>query len=142
MDRAILRELQDRRPARRTSDLAQRVHLSPSACLRRVKALEDARRHRPATSRCSTRKAVRRARHQLHDHQPRKHAAGRGSRPSSRRCSDAPRDPRLLLRRRRERLPDPLRLSRRRGPRALPRRGADAAAGRGARRTRCWCCAP
>jgi Lrp/AsnC family transcriptional regulator, leucine-responsive regulatory protein len=40
IDRAILNELQR---AGRTSnqDLAQRVHLSPSACLRRVKALED-----------------------------------------------------------------------------------------------------
>lgn len=40
-DRAILRELQ--RDGRLSNvDLAQRVHLSPSACLRRVKALEDA----------------------------------------------------------------------------------------------------
>jgi Lrp/AsnC family transcriptional regulator, leucine-responsive regulatory protein len=40
IDRAILNELQQ---AGRLSnqDLAQRVHLSPSACLRRVKALED-----------------------------------------------------------------------------------------------------
>jgi DNA-binding Lrp family transcriptional regulator len=40
IDRAILTELQD---AGRISnqELAQRVHLSPSACLRRVKALED-----------------------------------------------------------------------------------------------------
>ncbi|HKX41281.1 MAG TPA: Lrp/AsnC family transcriptional regulator [Burkholderiaceae bacterium] len=40
IDRAILRELQD---AGRLSnlELAQRVHLSPSACLRRVKSLED-----------------------------------------------------------------------------------------------------
>ena len=40
IDRAILTELQ---LAGRISnqDLAQRVHLSPSACLRRVKALED-----------------------------------------------------------------------------------------------------
>ena len=40
IDRAILGELQ---AAGRLSnlDLAQRVHLSPSACLRRVKALED-----------------------------------------------------------------------------------------------------
>jgi DNA-binding Lrp family transcriptional regulator len=40
IDRHILRELQQ---AGRISnqDLAQRVHLSPSACLRRVKALED-----------------------------------------------------------------------------------------------------
>jgi DNA-binding Lrp family transcriptional regulator len=41
MDRHILAELQT---SGRISnqDLAQRVHLSPSACLRRVKALEDA----------------------------------------------------------------------------------------------------
>ncbi len=40
IDRAILNELQ---ASGRLSnqDLAQRVHLSPSACLRRVKALED-----------------------------------------------------------------------------------------------------
>ena len=40
IDRAILNELQH---AGRISnqELAQRVHLSPSACLRRVKALED-----------------------------------------------------------------------------------------------------
>ena len=40
IDRAILNELQAQG---RTSnlELAQRVHLSPSACLRRVKALED-----------------------------------------------------------------------------------------------------
>ena len=40
IDRAILTELQN---AGRLSnlELAQRVHLSPSACLRRVKALED-----------------------------------------------------------------------------------------------------
>jgi len=40
IDRAILRELQT---AGRLSnlELAQRVHLSPSACLRRVKTLED-----------------------------------------------------------------------------------------------------
>ncbi len=40
IDRAILTELQD---SGRISnqDLAQKVHLSPSACLRRVKALED-----------------------------------------------------------------------------------------------------
>jgi Lrp/AsnC family transcriptional regulator, leucine-responsive regulatory protein len=41
IDRAILRELQaEGRLANQT--LAERVHLSPSACLRRVKALEDA----------------------------------------------------------------------------------------------------
>jgi DNA-binding Lrp family transcriptional regulator len=40
IDRAILTELQ--RAGRLSNlDLAQRVHLSPSACLRRVKALED-----------------------------------------------------------------------------------------------------
>lgn len=40
IDRAILAELQqDGRLS--NVDLAQRVHLSPSACLRRVKALED-----------------------------------------------------------------------------------------------------
>ncbi|MDI4633382.1 Lrp/AsnC family transcriptional regulator [Pelomonas sp. V22] len=40
IDRAILRELQqDGRLS--NVDLAQRVHLSPSACLRRVKQLED-----------------------------------------------------------------------------------------------------
>ena len=40
IDRAILAELQ--REGRLSNlDLAQRVHLSPSACLRRVKALED-----------------------------------------------------------------------------------------------------
>jgi len=40
IDRAILTELQHE--ARLSNqDLAQRVHLSPSACLRRVKALED-----------------------------------------------------------------------------------------------------
>jgi Lrp/AsnC family leucine-responsive transcriptional regulator len=41
IDRAILRELQtDGRVS--NLDLAQRVHLSPSACLRRVKQLEEA----------------------------------------------------------------------------------------------------
>jgi len=41
IDRAILTELQ--REGRLSNlELAQRVHLSPSACLRRVKALEDA----------------------------------------------------------------------------------------------------
>jgi DNA-binding Lrp family transcriptional regulator len=41
IDRAILRELQD--DGRLSNvELAQRVHLSPSACLRRVKHLEDA----------------------------------------------------------------------------------------------------
>lgn len=41
IDRAILNELQAQ--GRLTNqDLAQRVHLSPSACLRRVKALEEA----------------------------------------------------------------------------------------------------
>jgi DNA-binding Lrp family transcriptional regulator len=41
IDRAILRELQaDGRLS--NVELAQRVHLSPSACLRRVKALEEA----------------------------------------------------------------------------------------------------
>jgi DNA-binding Lrp family transcriptional regulator len=41
LDRAILGELQ--RDGRLSNvELAQRVHLSPSACLRRVKALEDA----------------------------------------------------------------------------------------------------
>lgn len=41
IDRAILDELQ--RDGRLSNvDLAERVHLSPSACLRRVKALEDA----------------------------------------------------------------------------------------------------
>lgn len=41
LDRAILHELQqDGRCS--NLELAQRVHLSPSACLRRVKALEDA----------------------------------------------------------------------------------------------------
>lgn len=40
VDRSILRELQtDGRIS--NQDLAQRVHLSPSACLRRVKQLED-----------------------------------------------------------------------------------------------------
>jgi Lrp/AsnC family leucine-responsive transcriptional regulator len=40
IDRSILRELQtDGRVS--NQDLAQRVHLSPSACLRRVKQLED-----------------------------------------------------------------------------------------------------
>ena len=40
IDRAILNELQ--REGRLSNlELAQRVHLSPSACLRRVKALED-----------------------------------------------------------------------------------------------------
>lgn len=40
VDRSILRELQtDGRVS--NQDLAQRVHLSPSACLRRVKQLED-----------------------------------------------------------------------------------------------------
>jgi Lrp/AsnC family transcriptional regulator, leucine-responsive regulatory protein len=40
MDRALLQELQAN--ARLTNlELAQRVHLSPSACLRRVKQLED-----------------------------------------------------------------------------------------------------
>jgi Lrp/AsnC family transcriptional regulator, leucine-responsive regulatory protein len=40
-DRAILGQLQD--DARLSNlELAQRIHLSPSACLRRVKALEDA----------------------------------------------------------------------------------------------------
>ncbi|HSV69221.1 MAG TPA: Lrp/AsnC family transcriptional regulator [Methylibium sp.] len=42
IDRAILRELQiDGRVS--NQDLAQRIHLSPSACLRRVKRLEDNR---------------------------------------------------------------------------------------------------
>jgi len=40
IDRAILDELQ-RDGKLSNVDLAQRVHLSPSACLRRVKALED-----------------------------------------------------------------------------------------------------
>ena len=41
IDRAILRELM--RDGRLTnSDLAERVHLSPSACLRRVRLLEEA----------------------------------------------------------------------------------------------------
>ena len=40
IDRAILTELQ-REGRVSNQDLAQRVHLSPSACLRRVKALED-----------------------------------------------------------------------------------------------------
>ena len=40
IDRAILAELQ-REGRLPNQDLAQRVHLSPSACLRRVKALED-----------------------------------------------------------------------------------------------------
>jgi DNA-binding Lrp family transcriptional regulator len=40
LDRAILRELM--RDGRMTNvELAERVHLSPSACLRRVRALED-----------------------------------------------------------------------------------------------------
>lgn len=40
IDRAILRELQhDARPT--NVELAQRVHLSPSACLRRVRRLEE-----------------------------------------------------------------------------------------------------
>lgn len=41
IDRAILRELQHDAKLSNV-DLAQRVHLSPSACLRRVKQLEDA----------------------------------------------------------------------------------------------------
>jgi Lrp/AsnC family transcriptional regulator, leucine-responsive regulatory protein len=41
MDRAILAVLQNEGRIA-NQDLAQRVHLSPSACLRRVKALEDA----------------------------------------------------------------------------------------------------
>jgi DNA-binding Lrp family transcriptional regulator len=41
MDRSILTELQQHGRLS-NQDLAQRVHLSPSACLRRVKALEDA----------------------------------------------------------------------------------------------------
>lgn len=40
IDRAILRELQVNGRIS-NQDLAQRIHLSPSACLRRVKALED-----------------------------------------------------------------------------------------------------
>jgi DNA-binding Lrp family transcriptional regulator len=40
IDRAILNELQAQGRIS-NQDLAQRVHLSPSACLRRVKALED-----------------------------------------------------------------------------------------------------
>ena len=40
IDRAILAELQGNGRIS-NQDLAQRVHLSPSACLRRVKALED-----------------------------------------------------------------------------------------------------
>lgn len=40
IDRAILNELQVRGRLS-NQDLAQRIHLSPSACLRRVKALED-----------------------------------------------------------------------------------------------------
>ena len=41
IDRSILNQLQDEGRLS-NQDLAQRVHLSPSACLRRVKALEDA----------------------------------------------------------------------------------------------------
>jgi DNA-binding Lrp family transcriptional regulator len=41
IDRAILNQLQHEGRLS-NQDLAQRVHLSPSACLRRVKALEDA----------------------------------------------------------------------------------------------------
>ena len=41
IDRAILEVLQQEGRIA-NQDLAQRVHLSPSACLRRVKALEDA----------------------------------------------------------------------------------------------------
>ena len=41
IDRAILAELQTNGRIS-NQDLAQKVHLSPSACLRRVKALEDA----------------------------------------------------------------------------------------------------
>lgn len=41
IDRSILNELQ-RNGRLSNVELAQRVHLSPSACLRRVKALEDA----------------------------------------------------------------------------------------------------
>jgi Lrp/AsnC family transcriptional regulator, leucine-responsive regulatory protein len=40
IDRAILNELQEQGRLS-NQELAQRVHLSPSACLRRVKALED-----------------------------------------------------------------------------------------------------
>ena len=40
IDRAILTELQQEGRLS-NQDLAQRIHLSPSACLRRVKALED-----------------------------------------------------------------------------------------------------
>jgi Lrp/AsnC family leucine-responsive transcriptional regulator len=40
IDRAILHQLQ-REGRLSNQELAQRVHLSPSACLRRVKALED-----------------------------------------------------------------------------------------------------
>ena len=40
IDRAILNELQHEGRLS-NQDLAQRIHLSPSACLRRVKALED-----------------------------------------------------------------------------------------------------
>ena len=40
IDRAILNELQVQGRLS-NQDLAQRIHLSPSACLRRVKALED-----------------------------------------------------------------------------------------------------
>ena len=40
IDRVILTELQ-REGRLSNQDLAQRVHLSPSACLRRVKTLED-----------------------------------------------------------------------------------------------------
>jgi Lrp/AsnC family transcriptional regulator, leucine-responsive regulatory protein len=41
IDRAILNQLQHEGRLS-NQDLAQRIHLSPSACLRRVKALEDA----------------------------------------------------------------------------------------------------
>jgi DNA-binding Lrp family transcriptional regulator len=89
-------------------DLAQRVHLSPSACLRRVKQLEEsgviaqyvALLEPKAVGQHGTSFTIINL-----ETQP----AMRWT-PSSRRCATQPRDPRLLLRGRRQRLPDPLHL--------------------------------
>jgi Lrp/AsnC family transcriptional regulator, leucine-responsive regulatory protein len=74
IDRAILDALQaDGRMS--NQDLAARVHLSPSACLRRVQGARGTRRHRRL--RGAAEPACRGAAgHQLHHHQPREHAAG------------------------------------------------------------------
>jgi DNA-binding Lrp family transcriptional regulator len=98
IDRAILTELQ---ATGRLSnlELAQRVHLSPSACLRRVKALEDSGVIAQYVALLNP-KAVGRHGTELHHHQPRQHAAAAaaGLRTGGARFA---RDPGLLLRGRR-----------------------------------------